>query len=269
MEKNLKLLKYMILFAILLTLFSQAGFAVLLLFLCLVLTTTIWWRANPEIGGNQTLSEEELIIQLCLYATNLKKTISKNYGSELKPQDLENQESTYLTIKIGEQILAVRLRLGHINFATSVKSNVSDVRDQEDYEARIRAAAFIGTLQAGYTDFHYLRQIWKKTTEKDALIGVSMTGIGSAAVLQLDMKAAAKITLAENARVAKLLGIKKAARTTTVKPAGTTSLTLGTSSGIHAWHNDYYIRRLRVGKNEAIYTYLEINHPELIEDEFF
>lgn len=49
----------------------------------------------------------------------------------------------------------------------------------------------------------------------------------------------------------------------------TTSLVFGTSSGIHAWHNDYYIRRLRVGKNESIYTYLANNHPELIEDEFF
>ena len=73
----------------------------------------------------------------------------------------------------------------------------------------------------------------------------------------------------ENARVAEILGINASARTTTVKPAGTTSLTLGTSSGIHAWHNDYYIRRVRVGKNEAIYTYLSIYHPELIEDEYF
>ena len=54
-----------------------------------------------------------------------------------------------------------------------------------------------------------------------------------------------------------------------MKPAGTTSLTLGTSSGIHAWHNDYYIRRIRVGKNEAIYNYLKIYHEELIEDEYF
>ena len=58
-------------------------------------------------------------------------------------------------------------------------------------------------------------------------------------------------------------------RITCVKPSGTTSLVLGTSSGIHAWHNDYYIRRIRVGKNEAIYTYLYVNHPELVEDDFF
>ena len=154
-------------------------------------------------------------------------------------------------------------------FCNLCEVNVSDVQDQGDYEGRVRAAAFIGTLQAGYTDFHYLRDVWKKTTERDALIGVSMTGIGSAAVLQLDMKKAAAIVKKENARVASLLGIKTAARSTTVKPAGTTSLTLGTSSGIHAWHNDYYIRRIRVGKNEAIYSYLAIHHPDLVEDEFF
>jgi ribonucleoside-diphosphate reductase alpha chain len=96
-----------------------------------------------------------------------------------------------------------------------------------------------------------------------------MTGIGSGTVLKYNMKEAAKIVTAENERVASLIGINKAARCTTVKPAGTTSLTLGTSSGIHAWHNDYYIRRMRVGKNEALYNYLAINHPELIEDEYF
>jgi len=95
-----------------------------------------------------------------------------------------------------------------------------------------------------------------------------MTGIGSGAVLKLNMKEAAKVVREENARIAMELDINVSARTTTVKPAGTTSLTLGTSSGIHAWHNDYYIRRVRVGKNESIYTHLAIHHPELIEDEY-
>jgi len=154
-------------------------------------------------------------------------------------------------------------------FCNLCEVNVSNVVDQADYNARVKAATFIGTLQAGYTEFHYLREIWQETTEKDALIGVSMTGIGSAAVLQLDMKEGANIVKQENARVSKLIGINRAARTTCVKPAGTTSLVLGTSSGIHAWHNDYYIRRLRVGKNEAIYKYLKAKHPELVDDEYF
>ena len=154
-------------------------------------------------------------------------------------------------------------------FCNLCEVNASDIESQEDFEARVKGAAFIGTLQAGYTDFHYLRDVWKRTTEKDALIGVGMTGIGSGVVLGYDMKAAAEAVKEENERVAKLIGINKSARTTTVKPSGTSSLVLGTSSGIHAWHNDYYMRRIRVGKNEAIYTYLAINHPELVEDEYF
>jgi ribonucleoside-diphosphate reductase alpha chain len=128
-------------------------------------------------------------------------------------------------------------------FCNLTEVNVSNVVSQEDYEDRVRAATFIGTLQAGYTNFHYLRPIWQRTTEKDALIGISMTGIGSGAVLGFNMKSAAKVVKEENKRVAELLNINPAARTTTVKPAGTTSLTLGTSSGIHAWHNDYWKKR--------------------------
>lgn len=144
--------------------------------------------------------------------------------------------------------------------------NAATVDSQEELNARTKAATFIGTLQASYTDFHYLRPIWQRTTEKDALLGVSMTGIATGRVLQLDLEASAKVAIEENERAANLIGINKSSRVTCVKPAGTTSLVLGTSSGIHAWHNDYYIRRIRVGKNEAIYTYLSFVHPELLED---
>ena len=161
------------------------------------------------------------------------------------------------------------IALRPFQFCNLCEVNVSNVESQEDLNQRVRAASFIGTLQAGYTDFHYLRAVWEKTTKKDALIGVSMTGIGSGKVLGLDMKESAEIVKEENQRVADIIGIKTAARCTTVKPAGTSSLVAGTSSGIHAWHNDYYIRRIRVGKNESMYQYLNNSHPELIEDDFF
>jgi ribonucleoside-diphosphate reductase alpha chain len=161
------------------------------------------------------------------------------------------------------------IALRSYQFCNLCEVNVSNVVDQADLNARVEAAAFIGTLQAAYTDFHYLRDIWRKTTEKDALLGVGMTGIGSGAVLGLDLKLAADLAKQTNEMVAERIGINKAARVTTVKPSGTSSLVLGTSSGIHAWHNDYYIRRIRVGKNEAIYTHLAIHHPELVEDDFF
>lgn len=154
-------------------------------------------------------------------------------------------------------------------FCNLTEINASDLSSQEEFEKRAKCAAFIGTLQAGYTDFHYLRDVWRRTTESDALLGVSMTGIASGNVLSLDMKKAAEVVLEENERVADIIGVRKAARTTCVKPSGTTSLVLGCSSGIHAWHSDCYIRRIRVGKNESIYKYLSVVHPELVKDEFF
>jgi ribonucleoside-diphosphate reductase alpha chain len=151
-------------------------------------------------------------------------------------------------------------------YCNLVETNVSDITTQEELNARVKAATLIGTLQAGYTDFHYLRNVWKETTEREALLGVSMTGIASGGVLKLNLVEAAELTKKENARVAAIIGINSSARITTVKPAGTTSLVLGSSSGIHAWHNDYYIRRMRVGKNEPLYTYMTEKFPALIED---
>ena len=128
-------------------------------------------------------------------------------------------------------------------FCNLTEVNASDITDQADLEARVKAASFIGTLQAGYTDFHYLREIWKKNTEKDSLLGVSMTGIASNVVEPLDLEMASFAAKQENKRISKIIGVKPAARITCVKPAGTTSLVLGTSSGIHAWHDNYYIRK--------------------------
>jgi ribonucleoside-diphosphate reductase alpha chain len=154
-------------------------------------------------------------------------------------------------------------------FCNLTSINTVDIETQKELEARAKAASFIGTLQAGYTKFHYLRDEWKDATEKEALLGVSLAGIASGNVLKFDLKAAAKAVLVENDRVAKLIGINKAARATTVKPDGTVSLVLGSSSGIHAWHSKFYVRRMRVLKNEPIYQYLSVFHPELVEDDMF
>lgn len=154
-------------------------------------------------------------------------------------------------------------------FCNLCEINGANVESQEDLNKRAKVAAFIGTLQASYTDFHYLRDIWRKTTEKEALLGIGMTGIAAGEVFKYDLTEAARLAVDENGRLAEIIGINKAARVTTVKPSGTTSLVLGTSSGIHAWHDKFYLRRMRIGKNEALYTYLQIYHPELIEDEYF
>ena len=161
------------------------------------------------------------------------------------------------------------IALRPFQFCNLCEVNVNDVETQQELNERVSAASLIGTLQATYTNFHYLRDVWRRTTEKDALLGIGMTGIGSGRVQKLDLEEAAEMAVSTNKYYASEFGINTAARITTVKPSGTTSCVLGTSSGIHAWHNDYYIRRIRVGKNEAIYNYLKVNHPELLEDDFF
>ena len=145
--------------------------------------------------------------------------------------------------------------------------NVSDVTSQEDLNERAAKAAFFGTLQASFTDFHYLRPIWQRTTQKDALLGIGMTGIGSGEILKYSLEVAAHQAKLMNTIVSDIIGINEAARVTCIKPSGTTSLVLGTASGIHAWHNDYYLRTMRFNKNEDLAAYLMVNHPELCEDD--
>ena len=220
-----------------------------------------WWEQNPQRGRannsamilRHKITEEEFF--------KLWKKIELSNSGE--PGIYLSNDKEWGTNPCCE------IALRPFQFCNLCEVNVSNVESQEDLNERVRVGAFIGTLQAAYTDFHYLRDIWRKTTEKDALLGVGMTGIGSGAVLNYDLKKAADLAKEENARVAEVIGINKAARVTTVKPSGTSSLVLGTSSGVHAWHNNYYIRTIRVGKNEAIYYHLAINHPELVEDDFF
>ncbi len=220
-----------------------------------------WWETDPQRGraNNSAVLMRHKITKS--FFMDLWKRVELSGAGE--PGIYLNNDKDWGTNPCCE------IALRPYQFCNLCEVNASDLESQEDFNNRVKGAAFIGTLQAGYTDFHYLRDVWRETTEKDALIGVSMTGIGSGTVLGYDMTKAADVVKRENTRVAKIIGINKAARCTTVKPAGTTSLALGTSSGIHAWHNDFYIRRVRVGKNESIYKYLVENHPELVEDEYF
>ena len=220
-----------------------------------------WWENSPQRGrANNSAVVMRHKITEDEFMKLWEKVEASNAG---EPGFLFSNDKDYGTNPCAE------IALRPYQFCNLCEINATDVVDQDDFNARSKAAAFIGTLQASYTDFHYLRDIWKKTTERDALLGVGITGIASGKLDKINLKQGAKAAKDENERVAKLLGINKAARVTTVKPSGTSSLVLGCSSGIHAWHDNYYIRRIRVGKNEAIYTYLSIYHPELVEDDIF
>ena len=220
-----------------------------------------WWELNPQRGrANNSAVVIRHKVRKKDFFTLWEKIVASNSG---EPGIYFSNDKDWGTNPCCE------IALRSFQFCNLTEVNVSNVESQEDLNIRVRAAAFLGTLQASYTDFHYLRDIWKRTTEKDALIGVGMTGIASGEVLKYNLEEAAKEAKKTNEEIAKLIGVKKAARVTTVKPSGTSSLVLGTSSGIHAWHNDYYIRRIRLGKNESLYQHLASTHPELVEDDFF
>lgn len=218
-----------------------------------------WWELNPQRGRSNNsaaivrnrITKEEFNILW-------KKVEASNAG---EPGIYFTNNANWGTNPCCE------IALRPYQFCNLVEINASDVESQEDLNNRVTHASFLGTLQAGFTDFHYLRDVWKRTTEKDALIGVGMTGIASGKVLNLNLVEASEIAKKVNEEIANVIGINKSARVTTIKPAGTTSCVLGSSSGIHAWHNDYYIRRQRIGKNEALCQYFLINHPELIEED--
>ncbi|MCA1807710.1 MAG: hypothetical protein LC687_07675, partial [Actinobacteria bacterium] len=163
-------------------------------------------------------------------------------------------------------------------FCNLTTINAETVVSQDDLNKRTAAAAVIGTLQASYTDFpDALSDGWREQTEDEALLGVSMTGIASGRVDHLDLGEAASHAVATNRVLAEALGINPAARVTTIKPEGTASLVAGTSSGIHAWHDHYFIRRVRYNRDESIARYLMENlpyrpehdpdNPEIVEDD--
>jgi len=219
-----------------------------------------WYELNPQRGraNNSVVIVRHKIVEEDFL--NIFKKIEKSHSGE--PGIYITNDAEWGTNP------CVEISLRSNQFCNVVTMNGGTVKDQEDFNRRCKSASLIATLQASYTDFHYLRDIWKEVTEKEALIGVSITGIANNVFMHtIKLKEGAEIVKKENERVAKLIGINKSARCTTIKPEGTSSLVLGTSSGIHAWHNDYYYRRIRVGKNEAIYTYLLINNPTLLEDD--
>jgi ribonucleoside-diphosphate reductase alpha chain len=94
-----------------------------------------------------------------------------------------------------------------------------------------------------------------------------MTGIGSGEILKYNLDIAAHVAKVMNSMISSVIGTNEAARITCIKPSGTTSLVLGTASGIHAWHAPYYLRTMRFNKNEDMAAYLMVNHPELCEDD--
>lgn len=137
-----------------------------------------------------------------------------------------------------------------------------------DFLNACAAQAVLGTLQAGYTDFKYVSKATKEITEREALIGVSTTGwMNNPDVLfnERNMQEGAKLVKSVNAKIAKLIGINPAARTTCVKPSGNASVLLGTASGIHGEHSPMYFRNVQMNETDEVAGIIEKVNPKMIE----
>jgi ribonucleoside-diphosphate reductase alpha chain len=146
--------------------------------------------------------------------------------------------------------------------------NCSSLADEEDFYERCRAAAIIGTLQAGFTDLEYLGSVSKNIFNREALLGVSLTGIMEKPDLVLSdkvLKKGASIAVKTNKEFAEKIKINQAARVTCLKPEGTSSSMLGTSSGIHPHHAKRYIRHVQANVLEAPYEYFRSYNPQACE----
>jgi ribonucleoside-triphosphate reductase len=146
--------------------------------------------------------------------------------------------------------------------------NCSSIIDEEDFYERCKAAAMIGTLQAGFTKLEYLGKDSEAIFEREALLGVSMTGIMEKHDLILSeevLKKGAKIAVDTNKKMAQKIKINQAARVTCLKPEGTSSSMLGTSSGIHPHHAKRYIRHVQANVLEAPFQHFKKLNPQACE----
>lgn len=153
-------------------------------------------------------------------------------------------------------------------FCNLVETNGGMCKTPEMFFRACKAASILGTLQAGYTDFKYLSQASKDITEREALLGVSITGwMNSPDVLfnEENLHLGAELVKEANKEVAKLIGINQSARTTCVKPSGNASVILGTASGIHGEHSPMYFRNVQMNEQDEVLKQLQKSNPKMVE----
>jgi len=153
-------------------------------------------------------------------------------------------------------------------FCNLVEVNAAKCRTYEQFLEACKAASFIATLQAGYTDFPYLGEVTEKIVQRDALIGVSITGMMDNSWIFDEgyLEGGAEIVKATNAKTAKSIGINPAKRCTCIKPSGTASLELGcVGSGIHPHHSKRYFRRITANPLEPVVQYFRKANPQMVE----
>lgn len=205
------------------------------------------------------------------------KLLKKEYLGEAEVFDItvDNESHTFWTGGISVSNCCEIAMIPMLDKESGVQvCNLTEINGgycdtEENFYECCRAASIIGTLQAAYTDFVYLTPISKKICDNEALLGCSITGIMDNPDLLLDKRIqqkGASIVLEVNEKIAKMIGINKSARTTAVKPAGSTSCVLRTASGVHPHHSRRYIRNVQANKTEFPLQLYKALNPYAVQE---
>jgi len=225
-----------------------------------------WFVDNPQRGRSNNsamlirdeLSREEW--------ANIMKSV-KDFG---EPGFVFSENKEFLfnpCVEIGMLPTSEKGESG-FQFCNLTEINGGKCVDEESFMRACKAGAILGTLQAGYSNFRYLSNATKEITEKEALLGVSITGWMNNPEVLFDeqvMKKGAKSVRAFNKTVSSLIGINQAARTTAVKPSGNASVILGTASGIHGEHSPKYLRNVQMNINDEVTNIITQTNPKMVE----
>lgn len=217
-----------------------------------------WWEVAPQrarANNSAVLPHSEVTKEEFDHIMQLAYTSYAGEPGIFWTSDPENNMGTNPCAEIA---------LNPFQFCNLTTVNFTAIENTHDFLVAVSAATRLGTIQASFTNFGYIRPQWQKQTEEEALLGVSMTGLAANAKLFTRFlqdnifSRAARIANEVNHFVALDLGINPAARVTTIKPEGTTSTCLDTTSGVHSAHSEYYLRRIRIDKDQELAQYLSL-----------
>jgi hypothetical protein len=224
----------------------------------------LWWETNPQRA--RANNSAVLLRDDPKFSSKLGTVLDMMFDSNCGEPGISLSNNRDLGANPCHEIA---LRDGQLCNLTEV--NVAACKTKDEFLSAVGAATTIGTFQASYTDFEYIQDKWKKNCEEEALLGVSLTGQAQnwkdLEDWLSDKEAIEEATVRVNRDTAELIGINPAARIMTVKPSGSTSAWLGTTSGIHAAHSKYYIRRIRVDVSDPIVS--KISGSRFVEPDLF
>ena len=241
----------------------------------------VWYIRKEEVncqGGKKYVLRTGFVNKCGFDPSSLYEIVRKELISEEETFDItvDNPSHTYWTqgcdvsncLEIGFYCYDEQGRSGW-QLCNLSEVNIGKCKTEEDFYDGCRAAAIIGTLQAGFTDFPYLGPISESIIRREALLGVSMTGVMENPEISLDpeiQSKGARVVKDTNKEIAEKIGINRSARSTCIKPSGSAAATLGVSSGIHPHHYKRYIRRVQANRQEEVVQYFQSINPVAVEE---